>query len=178
MLIRPMPSPGGTNHEKMFILQGGKGALNRRGMAYDTVGPSPTNCRGLAYDSARGASDHDPVKQIAEWAKENLSADDLSRLLGALGREAQQNMPAADDDLDSSIDPIKKWLAGKLQPQDMSTLQKMISQLGSTGAANDEPPVVDPMQTRGRAPGGRVGMDAAAVKSLDERFGLNRIGWA
>jgi hypothetical protein len=173
MLISPMPSPSGTNREKLFILQGGRGGLNPRG-AYDSR-------RRLAYDTL-GASpnDPDPVKQIAEWAKENLSADDLSRLIGALGREAQQNMPAADDDPDSSIDPIKKWLAGKLQPQDMSTLQKMISKLGSAGAqAADDEPVVDPLQTRGKAPGARVGMDAAATKGLFARFPeLARIGRA
>jgi hypothetical protein len=129
MIIKPMPSPQGTNREKLFILQGGRGVLNPRG-AYDSR-------RSLAYDTL-GASPNDPVKQIAEWAKENLSADDLSRLIGALGREAQQNMPAADDE-----------------------------------------PTIDPMQTRGRAPGARVGMDAAATKGLFERFPeIARIGRA
>jgi hypothetical protein len=41
MIIKPMPSPGGTNREKLFILQGGKGPLNRRGMAYDSMGRPP-----------------------------------------------------------------------------------------------------------------------------------------
>ena len=74
MLISPMPSPSGTNRERLFVLRGAKS--NRRGGAYDTVGPTPTN---------RGAmcAEPDPVKQIAEWAKENLSADDL-RIRGLL----------------------------------------------------------------------------------------------
>jgi hypothetical protein len=41
MIIKPMPSPGGTNREKLFILQGGKGTLNRRG-AYDSRRGAPT----------------------------------------------------------------------------------------------------------------------------------------
>jgi hypothetical protein len=125
MLIKPMPSPGGTNREKLFILQGGKGALNRRGMA---------------FDAAMGASNADSVAQIVSWAKENLSFEDIRRLAQALGVHAQQSepLPAADDD-----------------------------------------PSIDPMQTRGKAPGARVGMDSAAMKSLFQRFpDLARIGRA
>jgi hypothetical protein len=124
-MIKPMPSPQGTNREKLFILQGGKGVLNRRGMA---------------FDAAIGASQNDNVAQIVLWAKENLSFDDVRRLAQALGVYAQQSehVPAADDG-----------------------------------------PVVDPMQTRGRAPGARVGMDAAATKGLFERFPeIARIGRA
>src|SRR5580698_5996224 len=124
MLIRPMPSPKGTNHERPFVLQGGKGVLNRRGMA---------------FDAAIGASQNHNVAQIVSWAKENLSFDEIRCLAQALGVHAQQNeaVPAADD-----------------------------------------APVVDPMQTRGKAPGARVGMDAAAI-SLFERFpDLRRIGRA
>jgi hypothetical protein len=136
MLIRPMPSPSNTNHEKLFVLQGGKGALNRRGnygMAFDSK-------RRLAYDtmgSTPGASpDNDNVAQIAAWAKENMGPEDLARLCQMLGSMTDY-VPAADD-----------------------------------------APVVDPMQTRGRAPGARVGMDSRTMKSLDERFGLGRIGSA
>ena len=107
MTIAPMPSPNGSNREKLFILQGGMGVLNPRG-AYDSR-------RGLAYDTL-GASPNDNVAQIVSWAKENLSFDDIRRLAQALGVYAQQNeaVPAADDG-----------------------------------------PSVDPMQTRGRAPGAR-----------------------
>jgi hypothetical protein len=126
-MIKPMPSPHGTNREKLFILQGGKGVLNRRGMA---------------FDAAIGASQNDNVAQIVSWAKENLSFDDIRRLAQALAVHAQQNeaVPAADND----------------------------------------PSVVDPMQTRGKAPGAsRVGMDAAATKGLFERFPqIARIGRA
>jgi hypothetical protein len=125
MLIKPMPSPSGTNREKIFILQGGKGVLNRRGMA---------------FDAAIGASQNDNVAQIVSWAKENLSFDDIRRLAQALGVHAQQSEPVP---------------------------------------AADDGPVVDPMQTRGRAPGARVGMDAASMAPLFQRFpDLARIGRA
>jgi hypothetical protein len=129
-MLKPMPSPNGTNREQLYILRGGRGGPNPRG-AYD-------GRRGLAYDTL-GASPNDNVAQIINWAKENMSSDEIRRLAQALGVYAQQNeaIPAADD-----------------------------------------APSVDPMQTRGRAPGARVGMDAAAMKSLNERFGLDRIGWA
>src|ERR1700733_10495804 len=100
MLIKPMPSPNGTNREKLFVLQGGKGALNSRGMAYDSMGPTPTNRRGLAYDTAEP-----DIEQIVAWAKENLTPKalhDLSqRLLAAAyraGYPSPGEMAAADDD--------------------------------------------------------------------------------
>jgi hypothetical protein len=133
MLISPMPSPSGTNREKLFILSG-RGAVNPRG-AYD-------GRRGLAYDTlgASPASPQDSVAQIVSWAKENLNFDDIRRLAQALGVHAQQSepVPAADDD-----------------------------------------PTADPMQTRGKAPGARVSMDAASTKGLFQRFpDLARIGRA
>jgi hypothetical protein len=119
MIIKPMPSPSGTNREKLF-----------RGMAYDAVGPTPTN---------RGAmgTEPDPVTAIVDWCRENLPAVDVTRLCQALGSMNSEPPPAADDQ-----------------------------------------PSVDPMQTRGRAPGARVSMDSAHMRSLDKRFGLGRIGIA
>jgi hypothetical protein len=122
MIIKPMPSPGGTNREKLFILQGGKGVLNRRS-AYDSR-------RGLAYDTL-GASPNDNIEQIVAWAKENLTPKALHDLSIALQAAA---------------------------------LRAGYPSSGEMAAADDGP--------------ARVGMDAAAAKSLDERFGLNRIGWA
>ena len=139
MLIKSMPSPSGTNHEKLYVLQGGRGVLNPRG-AYDSR-------RDLAYDTL-GASPDNNVEQIVKWAKENLTPkalQDLSVLLRAAALRAGY----------SSSEAIP------------------------TSAADDEPTTVDPMQTRGRAPGARVGMDAAAMKSLFERFPeIARIGRA
>jgi hypothetical protein len=125
-----MPSPKGTNREKLYILQGGRGVLNPSG-AYDSR-------RGLAYDTL-GASPEDNVAQIAAWAKENMSSEDLMRLCKLLGDTAGTgSVPAADD---------------------------------------NAPPSVDPMETRGRAPGARVSMDSAQTKSLFARFpDLARIG--
>jgi hypothetical protein len=168
MLIKPMPSPSGSNREKLYILQGGKGALNRRGLAYDSSGPTPTNRRGLACDTA----EPDTVDQIVAWAKENLTPKALHDLSVAL--------------------LAASYRAGFPTP-------------GSLADAEDEEPIVDPMQTRGKAPGAHVGMDgaamgllarfpdlarlgpveparrrvpsvsAAAAKSLNDRFGLDRI---
>jgi hypothetical protein len=131
MLITPMRSPNNTNREKLYILQGGKGALHRRGMAYDSMGPTPTN-RG-----AMGA-EPDPVTSIVAWCRENLPAVDVTRLCQALGSLSREPVPVADDD-----------------------------------------PSVDPRQTKGRAPGARVGMDAASMASLFQRIpDLARIGRA
>src|ERR1700733_2682486 len=143
MIIRPMPSPAGSNKEKLFILQGGKGALNRRGLAYDSMGPTPTNRRGLAYDTA----EPDTVEQIVAWAKENLSPKALHDLSIAL-------LAAA-------------YRAGYPSPG------------GMADAEDDEPTVVDPMQTKGRAPGARLGADSAGTEGLYQRFpDLRRIGRA
>ena len=133
MIIKPMPSPAGSNKEKLFILQGGKGALNRRGMAYDSMGPTPTNRRGLAYDTA----EPDTVEQIVAWAKENLTPKALHDLSQAL-------LAAA-------------YRAGYPSPGEMA------------GVADDEPSV-DPMRTKGRAPGARLGSDSPAARSLLRRL--------
>jgi hypothetical protein len=146
-MIRPLPSPNGTNREQLYILRGGMGGLNPRGMAYDTRGPTPTNRRGLAYDSAKGAAEHDPVEQIVAWAKENLMPQNLHDLSVAL-------LAAA-------------YGAGYPAPGEMA-------------AAADDEPTIDPMQTRGKSPGARVGMDAAAsTQGLFRRFPeIARIGRA
>ena len=45
--------------------------------------------------------------------------------------------------------------------------------------AEDDEPTVDPMQTRGKAPGARVGMDSSGTKGLFQRFPeIARIGRA
>jgi environmental stress-induced protein Ves len=54
-----------------------------------------------------------------------------------------------------------------------------VASLGDAISAEDDEPVIDPMQTKGRAPGARVSMDAAATKGLFQRFpDLARIGRA
>lgn len=74
-MIRPMPSPRGTNHERLFILRG-------RGprMAYDSK-------RGLARDDDYPrATEHfeGGVDTLAEWCAENLGRKDIERLIEAL----------------------------------------------------------------------------------------------
>jgi hypothetical protein len=123
MLIKPMPSPSGTNFERIYILQGSRRRSSPKG----------------AYDSARRAYDGgDPVSQLVSWIEENLDDDARSRLIETLANRPAR--PAEDE---------------------------------------DSPPSVDPTQTRRRAPGARVGMDAASTKGLFERFpDLARIGIA
>ena len=134
MLIRPLPSPKGTNKERLYILQGGMGVLNPRG-AYDSR-------RGLAFDTA----EPDTVDQIVGWSKENLTPKALHDLSIAL-------LAAA-------------YRAGYPSPGEMA------------GAADDEPSV-DPMQTRGKSPGARLGADSSGTEGLYQRFpDLRRIGRA
>lgn len=103
-MLKPMPSPRGTNFEKLYILQG-RGAPSPQ-MAYDSAPNGPrTAAEGarygaavakrllggrqtLAYDEAperdvaRGNADS--VRQIAEWAQSNLSPQDIDELIAAL----------------------------------------------------------------------------------------------
>lgn len=71
-MLKPMPSPNGSNHERLFILQG------RR--------PSPQ----MAYDSAAGSYPdarkffEGGVATLSKWAGENLSDRDIEQLIERL----------------------------------------------------------------------------------------------
>src|ERR1700722_16054287 len=194
MLIKPMPSPNGTNREKLFVLQGGKGALNRRGMAYDSMGPTPTNRRGLAYDTAEP-----DIEQIVAWAKENLTPKalhDLSqRLLAAAyraGYPSPGEMAAADDgptvagkspaarlgaDSAATRDLFRRFpeIARIIHPKGTTPSTRVTADSGRLAAPFPRYPdlarlgPVEP--ARRRVPS----VDSAAAKSLNERFGLDRI---
>ena len=200
MLIKPMPSPNNTNREQLYILQGGRGALNRRGMAYDSMGPTPTNRRGLAYDTA----EPDTVKQILDFAKQNLSPKALHDLSQALlaaayrdGYPSPGEIAAAADD-GPSVDPMQtrgRSPAARLGSDSAATrsllrrfpeIAKIINGRTPSTAAADSAALQEtysrfpelsrlgPAETaRRRVPS--VGVDSAAAKSLNERFGLDRI---
>jgi hypothetical protein len=196
MIIKPMPSPGGINREKLCILQGGKGPLNRRGMAYDSMGPTPTNRSGLAYDTA----EPDTVEQIVAWAKENLTPKalhDLSiALLAAAYRagyptpgemaDAEDNeptvagkSPAARLGADSAAtrDLFRRFpeIARIIHPKGTTPSTRVTADSGALAATFTRYPdlarlgPVEP--ARRRVPS----VDSAAAKSLNERFGLDRI---
>jgi hypothetical protein len=193
MIIKPMPSPGGTNREKLFVLQGGKGALNRRGMAYDSMGPTPTNRRGLAYDTA----EPDTIEQIVAWAKENLTPKALHDLSTALlayraGYPSPGEMAAADDepkvagkspaarlgaDSAATRDLFRRFpeIARIIHPKGTTPSTRVTADPGALAATFTRYPdlarlgSVEP--ARRRVPS----VDSAAAKSLNERFGLDRI---
>jgi hypothetical protein len=98
-MYTPMPSPRGTNNERLFISTG-------RGAAYDSAGGldglSPAQygrraARRLAYDDTNPSAgqaqaadpnaDTDPDK-IADWCKQNLSYEAIQKLVLALQDDA------------------------------------------------------------------------------------------
>jgi hypothetical protein len=70
-MIRPMPSPNGTNHEQLYIL---RGRANPSG-AYDAAPP-------LAR-----AHDDETVREMAEWCKKNLRPEQIMALAEQLQTE-------------------------------------------------------------------------------------------
>ena len=74
-LISTMPSPSGRNDNKLFIL---KGRPNNPMLAYDAKG-------GLKGDDDPFAGmEGKNAKQIATWARENMSPDDIGELVALL----------------------------------------------------------------------------------------------
>jgi hypothetical protein len=188
MLIAPMPSPAGSNKEKLFILQGGKGALNPRGaydsrqrLAYDTLGPTP----------------NDNVEQILGWAKENLSPKALHDLsVGLLAASYRAGYPTPGE---MSTEGDEPTVAGKsparLGEDAASTrdlfrrfpeIARIINSKGATpSSVSDDSGALAATFTRfpdlarlGPVEPARrrvPSVDSAAAKSLNERFGLDRI---
>jgi hypothetical protein len=162
MLIKPMPSPSGTNREKLFILQGGRGALNPRG-AYDSR-------RRLAYDTL-GASPNDNddnVAQIVAWAKENLTPKALHDLsIALLAAAYRAGYPSPGEMADAEDD--EPTVAGK---SPAARLGADSGALAATLARYPDLSRLGPVEpARRRVPS----VDWAAAKSLNERFGLDRI---
>ena len=89
--IIPMPSPLGTNYERLFLSP-------LRGAAYDARGGL------LGYDKrpTRDAA-QDPVAVLQKWVIENLDDAAQDRLIEALA--SKPSRPAQDDEADPSLDP-------------------------------------------------------------------------
>lgn len=66
-MIRSMPSPKGTNHEKLFVLRGGGGG---RAMAYDAASPA----------ALASAHEDETVIQLVEWCQSNLRPEQMHAL--------------------------------------------------------------------------------------------------
>jgi hypothetical protein len=94
-MIRPMPSPRGTNFSRMFILKGRASPLG----AYDSAG-------GL-----EGAHESESVNAIYKWACENLSAEERLALSEKLQFDADHN------DASQSRTPTPQPKAQPTQPQ-------------------------------------------------------------
>ena len=108
-IITDMPSPRGTNHERLFILQGRKSTnpqaaydsalprlktaadgeryarqlLARRGMACDLELPDAEDVRQNEIDEA-DAKIEESINGITEWCKGNLSHIDIRKLVSGL----------------------------------------------------------------------------------------------
>src|ERR1700733_5738889 len=86
----PMPSPRGTNHERLFISA-------HRGPAYDARGGLLGYDKRLARDAAQ-----DPVAVLHKWVCENLDDAAQARLVQAM---ADTRRGAQDEEAAPSFDP-------------------------------------------------------------------------
>lgn len=109
-MLKPMPSPNGTNIERLFILKGR--ASNNPVAAYDSarqMTPAQAARYGaeyarrmtggprLAYDAVTpeapaAAGNADAVNTIVTWALGNLTPADLDKLVAAIGRERNMSL--------------------------------------------------------------------------------------
>jgi hypothetical protein len=110
-MLKPMPSPSGSNIEKLFILRGRGASSNPQG-AYDSAynsGPRTaaegarygaqfakrmTGGARMAYDegapdplagAGAGVGSSDAVNTIVQWATQNLGEQEIEELVAALG---------------------------------------------------------------------------------------------
>jgi hypothetical protein len=163
-------------------------------MAYDSMGPTPTNRRGLAYDTA----EPDTIEQIVAWAKENLTPKALHDLSTALlaaayraGYPTPGEMADAEDDEPTVAgkSPAARLGADSAEARDLFRRFPEIARiihgmtpstrvtadsgaLAATFARYPDLARLGPVEpARRRVPS----VDWAAAKSLNERFGLDRI---
>ena len=80
MKLSAMPSPRGTNREKLYILGGHK----------------------LALDAMPDDDSDDPVGAVVSWARENCDAEGRKRLIAGI-----QKLDEAQDDLGEPGKPAK-----------------------------------------------------------------------
>jgi hypothetical protein len=82
MPIRSMPSPRGTNREKLYILRGGRGASNPR-MAYDSA-----DGNHMGYGAAEGlptaGGGAETIGKLVAWVTDNMNPADMRMLIEAL----------------------------------------------------------------------------------------------
>jgi hypothetical protein len=115
-MLKPMPSPRGTNIEKLYILRG-RGAPSGPTAAYDSAPHAMTTAQAarygaqfakrmtggarMAYDQApvdpldgagAGEGNADAVNTIVTWALGNLTPADLDELVAAIGRERNMSL--------------------------------------------------------------------------------------
>lgn len=91
MMLKPLPSPRGTNHERLFMLKGRKPA-----MAYDSR-------RGLARDA--DPMEEDTLESLIAWVQENMTAPDIEKLCTRLSSQSSDR----DDGLVTAVDRAP-WL--------------------------------------------------------------------
>lgn len=166
-MITPLPSPRGTNHERVFILK--CGARRSPTAAYDSKGRHP----GLAYD------DVDPVNELFGWITQNLDDAAQNRLIEMLA--SKPSRPAQDDEAAPSLDPNstragvnwslqrKRQLNAGGSAMD-SKRRRQIAQdahFGSVMKAAFARPGSATYDAREKR---KIAADAATMKSLEARF--------
>jgi hypothetical protein len=169
--IIPMPSPRGTNHERLYISP-------LRGAAYD----ARSGLLGYDKRAARDAA-QDPVAVLQKWVVENLDDDAQNRLIEALA--SKPSRPAQDDEAAASLDPnasrsnvpaqAARLRAGtsamdskrrKAMATDAKWASAMMGAVARPGSK-----AYDAREPR------RIGSDAAVTRSLEARYpDIARIG--
>jgi hypothetical protein len=171
MKLIPMPSPRGTNHERLYMSP-------HRGAAYDARGGLLGYDKQLARDAAQ-----DPVAVLQKWVVDNLDDDAQNRLIQALANKPSRL--AQDDDAAPSFDPNASRSNVPAQAARLragtsamdSNRRRQIAQDARFGAvmkaafARPGSAAFDARQRR------KLAADAATTKSLAERYpGFGAIG--
>jgi hypothetical protein len=140
MKVEPMPSPRGTNHERLFILRGRK----PRGYAYDArpardnsaePGLTASNHHGPDPQSQSGGGG---IEGIKAWLRSKLQPEDfarLDRMITARGAE--------DDESESdAVEQILSWARENMNPADCNRLAVRLLGSGTEDDLSDEVPSV------------------------------------
>jgi hypothetical protein len=150
MPITAMPSPRGTNHERLYILQGRKSTNPQA--AYDAM-PRRDN---LAAARAYGE------RYARKLLTNNRFAYDLE-LEDADENERQNEVDEADAKIEESINGITEWCKGNLSHID---IKKLVNQLlDHTGAMDSRRKFAQDSRLRS------TGFSEAGRQSFEQMFG-------
>jgi hypothetical protein len=180
MRLSPMPSPNGTNHERLFILRGRK----PRGFAYDArpdePGMTASNFHGPEPWSQNMATpDGGGMEAIKAFLRQKLQPNDFAQL----EKMIQSRAGAQDDGPETdAVGQLLEWCSQNMDPADCNRLAARLR--GSSPAEDNEigGPAASPVDWQpGKTAAAELAGDSRrhGVASLLKEFpDLARIGHA